>query len=89
MSKPAVLHQQFCNNKSAPAKIHGIGKGLMTVWRATNPGAGDFPTGIDFADGQVAAVSPTSTSILRKSLIKKKKPRKQSSVTVSHPINFL
>lgn len=81
VSKPAVLHQQFCNNKSAPAKIHGIGKGLMTVWRATNPGAGDFPTGIDFADGQVAAVSPTSTSILRKSLIKKKKPRKQSSVT--------
>ena len=43
----------------------------MTVWRATNPDAGDFPTGIDFADRQVVAVSPTSTSILRKSRIKK------------------
>lgn len=32
-------------------KKHGIGKGLMTVWRATNPDAGDLP--INFGvDGQ-------------------------------------
>ena len=82
------MDHQFRNNESAPAKRHGMGKGLMTVWRATNPNAGDFPTGIDFADGQVASLYPISTSLPKKSVIKKKKPRQQSSVTVSHPINF-
>ncbi|KAK6940406.1 WHIM1 domain, partial [Dillenia turbinata] len=37
------------NETSVPVKKHGIGKGLMTVWRATNPNGGDFPTGLRFA----------------------------------------
>ncbi|XP_027919351.1 homeobox-DDT domain protein RLT3 isoform X2 [Vigna unguiculata] len=36
---------------TAPVKKHGIGKGLMTVWRATNPDARDLPTGFG-VDGQ-------------------------------------
>lgn len=31
-----------------PTKKHGMGKGLMTVWRAINPNGGKLPTGIDF-----------------------------------------
>ncbi|XP_054786871.1 homeobox-DDT domain protein RLT3 isoform X2 [Prosopis cineraria] len=33
------------SNKKAPLKKHGIGKGLMTVWRATNPDAAEVPIG--------------------------------------------
>ncbi|CAN4126332.1 unnamed protein product [Withania somnifera] len=32
--------------KSATLRNHGMGKGLMKVWRATNPHAGDIPTGV-------------------------------------------
>lgn len=36
--------------KRASIRKHGMGKGLMTVWRATNPDAGDVPTGVDFGE---------------------------------------
>ncbi|KAJ8526323.1 hypothetical protein K7X08_028800 [Anisodus acutangulus] len=36
--------------KSATVRKHGLGKGLMTVWRATNPHAGDTPTGVDLGE---------------------------------------
>ncbi|KAM3360031.1 homeobox-DDT domain protein RLT3 isoform X1 [Capsicum galapagoense] len=36
--------------KSASLRSHGMGKGLMTVWRATNPHAGDIPTGVGFGE---------------------------------------
>ncbi|XP_022639986.1 homeobox-DDT domain protein RLT3 isoform X2 [Vigna radiata var. radiata] len=49
-SKSAIRRLTDCN-RTAPVKKHGIGKGLMTVWRATNPDAGDLP--INFGvDGQ-------------------------------------
>ncbi|XP_052735272.1 homeobox-DDT domain protein RLT3 isoform X2 [Vigna angularis] len=49
-SKSAIQSLTDCN-RTAPVKKHGIGKGLMTVWRATNPDAGDLP--INFGvDGQ-------------------------------------
>lgn len=65
-------------------KKHGIGKGLMTVWRATNPDGGDFPTGVDFGDREVASVSVVSTSISRKkTLLRQKRPRQQVPVAVS------
>ncbi|KAK4283937.1 hypothetical protein QN277_000835 [Acacia crassicarpa] len=38
------------SNKKAPLRKHGIGKGLMTVWRATNPDAGDVPIGFGVGD---------------------------------------
>ncbi|OIT31641.1 PREDICTED: homeobox-DDT domain protein RLT3 [Nicotiana attenuata] len=36
--------------KRVSIRKHGMGKGLMTVWRATNPDAGDVPTGVDFGE---------------------------------------
>ncbi|XP_042497551.1 homeobox-DDT domain protein RLT3 [Macadamia integrifolia] len=49
VSKPSIADFQVCTNKSLPVKKHGIGKGLMTVWRATNPDAGDFPSSLNFS----------------------------------------
>ncbi|KAK6944017.1 Homeobox domain [Dillenia turbinata] len=37
------------NETCVPMKKHSMGKRLMTVWRATNPNGGDFPTGLRFA----------------------------------------
>lgn len=33
--------------KSVSVMKHGMGKGLMTVWRATNPGAGSYRAGLN------------------------------------------
>ncbi|KAJ4973305.1 hypothetical protein NE237_006479 [Protea cynaroides] len=49
VSKPSIADSEVCNDNSLPVKKHGIGKGLMTVWRATNPDGGDFPTGLNFS----------------------------------------
>ena len=67
-------------------KKHGIGKGLMTVWRATNPDGGDFPTGADFGLKEVTSlsVSLVSTSKSRKKpQLREKRPRQQVTVAVS------
>ncbi|XP_008813491.2 homeobox-DDT domain protein RLT3 [Phoenix dactylifera] len=42
------------HERNVPEKKCGLGKGLMTVWRATNSGSGKFPTGIDFVNGSAA-----------------------------------
>lgn len=69
---------------------HGIGKGLMTVWRATNPDGGDFPTGINVSDGEVANISPISTSMSQKKpLLREKRPRQKVPVAVSHLLQFI
>ncbi|XP_048139087.1 homeobox-DDT domain protein RLT3 isoform X2 [Rhodamnia argentea] len=57
---------------SDPLKRHGIGKGLMTAWRATNPDGGDFPSGVDIV-GRAGATSRVSTSKLKKSCQSKNK----------------
>nr|XP_010932083.1 homeobox-DDT domain protein RLT3 [Elaeis guineensis] len=44
----------------------GIGKGLMTVWHATNSGSGKFPTGIDFVNGSAAWMPFKSNASFRK-----------------------
>lgn len=44
--KPAVSDHQDCSKNSAPMKKHGIGKGLMTVWKATRRRALK-PAGLD------------------------------------------
>ncbi|KAK7369838.1 hypothetical protein VNO80_11884 [Phaseolus coccineus] len=61
------------SNMKAPVKKHGIGKGLMTVWRATNPDAGDVPIGFG-VDGQ--EVPLLSNSIGQKLIHENKRSRK-------------
>ncbi|KAA8534625.1 hypothetical protein F0562_032116 [Nyssa sinensis] len=79
VSKPIILDDQACK-QNAPVKKHGIGKGLMTVWRATNPDAEDFPTGVDFADREATAIFRMSTSIPLKPLVKEKRSRQRQPV---------
>ncbi|MCD9640180.1 hypothetical protein HAX54_025325 [Datura stramonium] len=54
--------------KSATLRNHGMGKGLMTVWRATNPHAGDIPTGVDFGE---SAKERKKKLLQRQSLLRK------------------
>ncbi|XP_021300642.1 homeobox-DDT domain protein RLT3 isoform X1 [Herrania umbratica] len=60
-----IDYQNNCN-ESAPVKKHGIGKGLMTVWRVVNPEGGDIPTGVDFPNKQIVAPPQTSSPVVRK-----------------------
>ncbi|XP_027339873.1 homeobox-DDT domain protein RLT3 isoform X2 [Abrus precatorius] len=60
VSKSAIRRQPNCNMK-APVKKHGIGKGLMTVWRATNPDAADLPIGFGVADQDVSLIANSMT----------------------------
>ncbi|EXB42573.1 hypothetical protein L484_011346 [Morus notabilis] len=76
VSEHAVVSTAL-NGKYPPVKKHGMGKGLMTVWRITNPHAGDIPTGIDFADEGTGA-SSISKSVSRNPRIQLKKPQKQN-----------
>ncbi len=68
-------------NDGASVKKHGIGKGLMTVWRATNPNGGDFPTGIPCVDREI--IPQISTPVSRKPLGQQKKRRQLVSIMVS------
>ncbi|XP_055831530.1 homeobox-DDT domain protein RLT3 isoform X2 [Solanum dulcamara] len=56
------------HSAAATLRNHGMGKGLMTVWRATNPHAGDIPTGVDFGEsaGERKKKLLQRQSILRK-----------------------
>ncbi|CAJ1937166.1 unnamed protein product [Sphenostylis stenocarpa] len=56
VSKGAIQSLANCNMK-APGKKHGIGKGLMTVWRATNPDAGDLPIVFGVDEQEVPLIS--------------------------------
>lgn len=60
----------------------------MTVWRITNPHAGDIPTGIDFADEGTGA-SSISKSVSRYPRIQGKKPQKQNIRNVSRLVCLL
>ncbi|KAK4747325.1 hypothetical protein SAY87_026362 [Trapa incisa] len=61
---------------NSTAKRHGMGKGLMTVWRATNPDGGNLPSGIDLVRGN--DLSPGSGS--RKPLSQKRRSTRQETV---------
>ena len=67
-------------------KKHGIGKGLMTVWRAINPDGGDFPTGVNF-NGEPAPFQ-ISDSASKKPVVLERKSQKRQPVVVSHLICF-
>ncbi|KAK3020286.1 hypothetical protein RJ639_045835 [Escallonia herrerae] len=76
------LDYQVCNQKSLPVRKHGIGKGLMTVWRVTNPDGGDVPTGVDFCE---RPFSHKSAFMSQKPPVQKKKKRGQGQhVMVEH-----
>lgn len=79
-SKSAIRSLADCNMK-APVKKHGIGKGLMTVWRATNPDAGDVPIGFG-VDGQ--EVPLLSNSIGQKLIHENNRSRKTVNRNVSY-----
>lgn len=84
----AAFDDQNCN-ESAPVKKHGMGKGLMTVWRVTNPDGGDIPTGIHCGGSQITVTPQISTPVPRKQPLQKKKRRPPvSSLVVSHLICF-
>ncbi|TKY60775.1 DDT domain superfamily [Spatholobus suberectus] len=76
VSKSAIQSHSDCNMK-APVKKHGIGKGLMTVWRATNPDARDLPIGFGVAGQEVPLIS---NSIRQKPVHEKNRPRKTVNV---------
>ncbi|XP_008795938.2 homeobox-DDT domain protein RLT3-like [Phoenix dactylifera] len=49
MVDPITSHE-----RNVPERKYGIGKGLMTVWHATNSGSRMIPTSIDFVDGSAS-----------------------------------
>ncbi|XP_065874540.1 homeobox-DDT domain protein RLT3 isoform X2 [Euphorbia lathyris] len=75
VSKQVISSCQDYNN-NAPAKKHGMGKGLMTAWRAINPSSSDFPTGIHSADRET--VPPLS----QKPLYQNRKRQRRQVVSV-------
>ncbi|XP_022758848.1 homeobox-DDT domain protein RLT3-like isoform X2 [Durio zibethinus] len=64
VSEFTTLDYQNNSNESAPMKKHGIGKGLMTVWRVVNPEGGNIPTGVDFSNHEI--VPQTSSPTVQK-----------------------
>ncbi|XP_011008202.1 PREDICTED: uncharacterized protein LOC105117236 isoform X1 [Populus euphratica] len=81
VSMCAAFDDQNCN-ESAPVKKHGMGKGLMTVWRVTNPDGGDFPTGIHCGGSQITVTPQISTPMPRKQPPQKKMRRQPVSSLV-------
>ncbi|XP_019421856.1 PREDICTED: homeobox-DDT domain protein RLT3-like [Lupinus angustifolius] len=79
VSKSAIVSHPDCNME-VPVKKHGRGKGLMTVWRAANPDAGDLPIGYSLSDLEVRL---TSNSILQKPLSDNKRSRKTVTTNVN------
>lgn len=80
VSKSAIGSHPDCNTKE-PVKKHGVGKGLMTVWRATNPDAGDLPIGYGFADQEVRL---NSNSMPKKPVRENKRSCKTVTINVSY-----
>ncbi|CAN4114486.1 unnamed protein product [Withania somnifera] len=62
---------------------HGMGKGLMTVWRATNPHAGDIPTGVGLGK---SAKERKKKLLQRQSILRKieRKLQDKKKVGVKH-----
>ncbi|KAL5977172.1 hypothetical protein ACLOJK_021514 [Asimina triloba] len=56
--------------KSAPVKKYGIGKGLMTVWRATNPDGESFRS-VNFLNREVAKACLKSTLSIPRKLLRR------------------
>ncbi|XAR53571.1 hypothetical protein NMG60_11022181 [Bertholletia excelsa] len=81
VSKPSLLDYHVCNKNGSNVKQHGIGKGLMTAWRAINPDGGDFPTGVTSNEKEPMAVFGVSTSTSQKLVGQGKKSQKRQPVS--------
>ncbi|KAL5709185.1 hypothetical protein ACHQM5_019902 [Ranunculus cassubicifolius] len=74
-----ISDSEVHTKRSAPVPKHGMGKGLMTAWRATNPGAGAYPgtansTDRDIADNHLSAAHVRTTKPLPRK-VKKSQPK--------------
>lgn len=72
MLDPITSHE-----KNVLEREYGIGKGLMTVWRATNSRSGKFPIGIDFMNGGAAWMPFKSNASFKKVMCQVSKGMKQ------------
>lgn len=61
ISESSILGSRIQTLEGAPVKKYGIGKGLMTLWRATNPDAQCLPTGVNFINREAAKMCVNST----------------------------
>ena len=83
VSELTTIDYQNNGNKSAAVKKHGIGKGLMTVWRVVNPEGGDIPTGVDFSNRKIVAPLQTSGLAVQKQPPRNKRRQPLVSLMVS------
>ncbi|KAJ8627219.1 hypothetical protein MRB53_020526 [Persea americana] len=56
ISELSILDSRIQQPKGAAVKKYGIGKGLMTVWRATKPDAQCLTTGVNFINREAAKI---------------------------------
>ncbi|XXG87620.1 hypothetical protein AAC387_Pa11g2264 [Persea americana] len=61
ISESSILGSRIQTLKGAPVKKYGIGKGLMTLWRATNPDSQCLPTGVNLINREAAKTCVNST----------------------------
>ncbi|QHO01857.1 hypothetical protein HN873_044237 [Arachis hypogaea] len=73
-------HPSF--NKKTSVKKHGMGKGLMTVWRATNPYAEDLPNDFDF-DSREQGTHLVSKSMVQKPVRENRRNKTQHRINKS------
>ncbi|PIA28796.1 hypothetical protein AQUCO_06600010v1 [Aquilegia coerulea] len=62
VSKSPISQLEVNTKKSVSGNKHGMGKGLMTVWRATNAGARGYPMGVNTTDKYITDVYFNSAS---------------------------
>ena len=84
VSKNEIRNCQDSNNK-AMEKKYGMGKGLMTVWRVTNPDAGELPIGFGSADHEAPDLPLITNPSSQKLVCENKKPKKILAMAVSYP----
>lgn len=75
--------------ENVPPKKHGIGKGLMTVWHATNANKGDFPMNLNFLCRSTALGTLSSSAGSKETLPKDSSPRKPVSVSSESYFTYL
>ncbi|XP_047334234.1 homeobox-DDT domain protein RLT3 [Impatiens glandulifera] len=77
VGNPNISRGQVCDNIDMPIKKHGIGKGLMAVWKAVNPDGGDFPGLFSLNKSEFNVGKQMSTSVCQKKNIHEKNLQKQ------------
>lgn len=85
-----TMNSKSCQPGNATAEKHGIGKGLMTIWRARNPDKVKCPSNIVFAGqfrsspkktpGRASKIAPQKKLVPKKQIVQRKFQQKRSSV---------